>query len=73
MYDDEESHTPSILFIDAYDSFTHNIISLLATSLACKVRVIHIDSPGFDDDDALLEELSHYDAVVCGPGPGNHE
>lgn len=71
MYDDEESHTPSILFIDAYDSFTHNIISLLATSLACKVRVIHIDSPGFDDDDALLEELSHYDAVVCGPGPGN--
>jgi para-aminobenzoate synthetase len=61
----------SILFIDAYDSFTNNIISLLTASLSCSVRVIHIDSPGFESDDALLNELRHYDAVVCGPGPGD--
>jgi para-aminobenzoate synthetase len=64
-------HQPSILFIDAYDSFTNNIISLLTTALSASVRVIHIDSPGFETDNALRDELSHYDAVVCGPGPGN--
>jgi len=62
---------PSILFIDAYDSFTNNVISLLSTALACSVRVIHIDSPGFETDEALCNELKHYDAVVCGPGPGD--
>jgi para-aminobenzoate synthetase len=62
---------PSILFIDAYDSFTNNIISLLSTALACSVRVIHIDSPGFETEEALCNELRHYDAVVCGPGPGD--
>jgi para-aminobenzoate synthetase len=64
-------HRPSILFIDAYDSFTNNIISLLTTALACSVRVIHIDSPGFETDEGLSNELRHYDAVVCGPGPGD--
>lgn len=64
-------HRPSILFIDAYDSFTNNIISLLTTALACSVRVIHIDSPGFETDEAFCNELRHYDAVVCGPGPGD--
>jgi para-aminobenzoate synthetase len=62
---------PSILFIDAYDSFTNNIISLLTTTLTCSVRVVHIDSPGFETEGALCNELTHYDAVVCGPGPGD--
>lgn len=62
---------PSILFIDAYDSFTNNIISLLTTTLSCSVRVIHIDSPYFATDELLHDELRHYDAVVCGPGPGD--
>jgi para-aminobenzoate synthetase len=64
-------YRPSILFIDAYDSFTNNIISLLTAALGCSVRVIHIDSPGFETDEALRNELRHYDAVVCGPGPGD--
>lgn len=64
-------YRPSILFIDAYDSFTNNIISLLTTALTCSVRVIHIDSQGFETDEALRNELRHYDAVVCGPGPGD--
>lgn len=62
---------PSILFVDAYDSFTNNIVSLLTTTLSCSVRVIHIDSPELQSQDALRNELRYYDAVVCGPGPGN--
>lgn len=61
-----------ILFLDAYDSFTNNITSLLTTLLDAEVRVLVIDDPliheGFE---AFLHELRHYDAVVCGPGPGD--
>ncbi|PQE21584.1 aminodeoxychorismate synthase protein [Rutstroemia sp. NJR-2017a WRK4] len=65
---------PLILFIDAYDSFSNNIISLLETTLTASVRTVKIDDPILlDSDDALHEELKHYVAVVCGPGPGNPE
>ncbi|KAH6684721.1 ADC synthase [Halenospora varia] len=64
---------PLILFIDAYDSFSNNIISLLETTLHASVRTIKIDDPAFNTDEALHKELRHYDAVVCGPGPGHPE
>lgn len=67
------SHAPSILFVDAYDSFTNNIISLLTTTLHCSVRVLHIDTPLFPTEASLAEELRQYDAVVLGPGPGHPE
>lgn len=66
---------PNILFLDAYDSFSNNIVSLLATLLSAHVDVLPIDapelapeSPGFHAD--LRRKLDQYDAVVCGPGPG---
>lgn len=62
---------PLILFIDAYDSFSNNIISLLETTLNASVRTIQIDNPALGTDEALHEELRHYAAVVCGPGPGH--
>src|SRR5882757_3330635 len=62
---------PQILFIDAYDSFSNNIISLLETELDVSVRTIKIDDPSLADDAALHKELAHYVAVVCGPGPGH--
>lgn len=62
---------PRILFIDAYDSFSNNIISLLETELDVSVRTIKIDDPSLADDAALHKELAHYVAVVCGPGPGH--
>ncbi|PBP15790.1 aminodeoxychorismate synthase [Diplocarpon rosae] len=62
---------PSILFIDAYDSFSNNIISLLAITLQASIRTIHIDNPALATDNALHTELRHYEAVVCGPGPGH--
>ena len=64
---------PLILFIDAYDSFSNNIISLLETTLGVSVRTIKIDNPALASDAALHEELRHYAAVVCGPGPGHPE
>src|SRR5271168_353753 len=62
---------PLILFIDAYDSFSNNIISLLETTLNASVRTIRLDDPALATDTALHEELRHYVAVVCGPGPGH--
>jgi len=63
---------PLILFIDAYDSFSNNIISLFETTLDCSARRVKIDNPILlSSDSALYEELSHYAAVVCGPGPGH--
>ena len=64
---------PVILFIDAYDSFSNNIISLLETTLDASVRTIHIDNPALSSDSALHKELRHYAAVICGPGPGHPE
>ncbi|KAK4213328.1 Aminodeoxychorismate synthase [Rhypophila decipiens] len=65
-----------ILFLDAYDSFSNNITSLLATLLDVDVFVLPIDSPLLDPaspdfHERLRKELSHYVAVVCGPGPGS--
>ncbi|CAK7564806.1 MAG: hypothetical protein SEPTF4163_002707 [Sporothrix epigloea] len=60
---------PRILFLDAYDSFANNITALLATLLSADVHVLPIDAPL--SEDAFYTELSCYDAVVCGPGPGS--
>ncbi|KDN68203.1 putative aminodeoxychorismate synthase [Colletotrichum sublineola] len=69
---------PQILFLDAYDSFTNNIVSLLTTLLDADVHVLPIDTPLLDQksptfSDDFHRELSRYHAVVCGPGPGSAE
>ncbi|KAI1111965.1 aminodeoxychorismate synthase [Nemania sp. NC0429] len=66
---------PRILFIDAYDSFSNNIVSLLTTTLGVDVDVLPIDPPHLDPKsagfkDALRKQVRPYHAVVCGPGPG---
>ncbi len=61
---------PRVLFIDAYDSFTNNIISLLEEVLRVRVSVLKIDvekPPAWD----LRAIVRQFDAVVAGPGPGN--
>ncbi|TKA22683.1 hypothetical protein B0A50_07776 [Salinomyces thailandicus] len=63
---------PRILFIDAYDSFSNNITTLLKTHLQATVEVIRIDDPRFVfNDDAFLDFLNKFAAVVAGPGPGH--
>lgn len=58
---------PRVLFIDAYDSFTNNIISLLESNLEVKVTTIKIDD-SIHDFAAFLKPFA---AVIAGPGPGN--
>lgn len=65
-----------ILFIDAYDSFTNNIVALLRSILGAEVFVVRIDLSTLDDDVTWTEEqfvrnLAQFDAVVAGPGPGS--
>ncbi|KAK3351559.1 ADC synthase [Neurospora tetraspora] len=71
----EKKH--KILFLDAYDSFSNNITSLLTTLLDdVDVYVLSIDSPLLnpaspDFGQRFRRELAQYTAVVCGPGPGS--
>lgn len=58
---------PQVLFIDAHDSFTNNIISLLETQIGVQITLVHIDSPIPD----LSTFLKPFVAVVAGPGPGD--
>lgn len=56
---------PKILFIDAYDSFSNNIIDLIEGSLDVSVTKLKIDSH-------LPSDLyDSYAAVIIGPGPGS--
>ncbi|KAL4899707.1 hypothetical protein BDW74DRAFT_163175 [Aspergillus multicolor] len=59
----------SVLFVDAYDSFSYNVISMLEEVIGVTVTVIMIDAEWPDGN--MLEFLQHYDAVVLGPGPGD--
>jgi anthranilate synthase component 2 len=55
-----------ILFVDNFDSFTYNVVHLLAAQ--------GIEPEVVLNDDARLEDasvLDNYDALVVGPGPGN--
>ncbi|HEV2261874.1 MAG TPA: aminodeoxychorismate/anthranilate synthase component II [Candidatus Rubrimentiphilum sp.] len=54
-----------VLFVDNFDSFTYNIVHLLAEQ-GVTPDVMHNDDPRLDEK--LLEG---YDALVVGPGPGN--
>jgi para-aminobenzoate synthetase len=58
---------PRILFIDAYDSFSNNVISLIQSGLDVEVTVIKIDEK-LDD---LASFLRPFAAVIAGPGPGH--
>jgi anthranilate synthase/aminodeoxychorismate synthase-like glutamine amidotransferase len=54
-----------VLFIDNYDSFTYNVVHLLAAQGAPPDVILN-------DDEALVPELlARYRMLVVGPGPGN--
>jgi anthranilate synthase/aminodeoxychorismate synthase-like glutamine amidotransferase len=55
-----------ILFIDNFDSFTYNVVHLLAAQGDVEQDVV------LNDDARIKPELlEEYDALVVGPGPGN--
>lgn len=53
-----------LLFIDNFDSFTYNVVHLLAAAGAAPDVVLN------DDPRLRPELLDEYDALVVGPGPG---
>ncbi|CAG8318307.1 unnamed protein product [Penicillium salamii] len=63
------SSQKSILYIDAYDSFSYNVVAMLEETLSVKVTVITIDSQW--PDSHMNEFLQHFEAIVLGPGPGD--
>ncbi|KAM0246465.1 hypothetical protein ACHAQJ_010210 [Trichoderma viride] len=76
----DEGQSRRILFLDAYDSFTNNIVSLLKEALGddVLVHVLHMDLKTLHADpspdwtpEQFLARLPSFDAVVCGPGPGS--
>ncbi|KAH0548620.1 hypothetical protein GP486_007836 [Trichoglossum hirsutum] len=58
-----------ILFVDAYDSFSWNIVDLLQNLLSVEVFVIKTDAIFAEEE--FLGLLRCFDAVLVGPGPGN--
>ena len=67
---------PRVLFLDAYDSFSNNIVALVEQNADVEVVKIFIDDPllsksnASGDRAAFKEYLKGFDAVVAGPGPG---
>ncbi|KAJ5358510.1 uncharacterized protein N7496_010923 [Penicillium cataractarum] len=59
----------SILYVDAYDSFSYNVVAMLEETLGVQVTVMTIDSDWPDGN--MNEFLTHYEAIVLGPGPGD--
>lgn len=54
-----------LLFVDNFDSFTYNVVHLLASQGA------HVEVMLNDDPRLEASALGGYDALVIGPGPGN--
>lgn len=59
----------NVLYIDAYDSFSYNVVAMLEEVLDVRVSVMTIDSDWPDGN--MVEYLQHFEAVVLGPGPGD--
>lgn len=55
----------NVLFVDNFDSFTYNVVHLLAAQ-GVTPDVLLNDDPRLNED-----VLPRYDALVVGPGPGN--
>lgn len=65
----DTSPRKNILYVDAYDSFSYNVVAMLEEVLGAKVTVMMIDSEWPEGN--MTEFLQYFEAVVLGPGPGN--
>jgi len=65
--DARSQYQGSILYVDAFDSFSNNIVALLETTLNVRVTIIPANAPIAN----LPRTLACFDAVVLGPGPGD--
>lgn len=58
---------PRILFVDNFDSFSYNVVHLLASAGAAPEVLLN------DDLRLVPASLESFDALVVGPGPGRPE
>lgn len=67
------SGTNSILFVDAYDSFSNNIVALLYSCiLSADIVVVRIDTNIENEFRVDVERFVRgFQAIVLGPGPGH--
>jgi anthranilate synthase/aminodeoxychorismate synthase-like glutamine amidotransferase len=63
----EKAKSRRILFVDNFDSFSYNVVHLLAAAGAVPDLVLN------DDPRLKPELLDEYEALVVGPGPGRPE
>ncbi|EOA88453.1 para-aminobenzoate synthase [Exserohilum turcicum] len=66
---------PRILFLDAYDSFSNNIVALVKQNVDADVIKMFIDDPNLtkaneEGESAFVQYLRTFDGVIAGPGPG---
>lgn len=74
-----QGDSPRILFVEAYCSFSNNVISLIHRSISTSsspadIQVIKIDDPrfqGLTGEKYFCSYVQGFDAVVAGSGPGN--
>ena len=65
---------PRILFLDAYDSFSNNIVALVEQNVDAHVVKVFIDDPNLtkvktdEDRSAFTDYLKSFDGVIAGPG-----
>ena len=52
-----------LLIIDNYDSFTFNLVQLVAESKLCNYKVVK-------NDKITLKQVDKYDKILISPGPG---
>lgn len=60
-----------VLFLDAYDSFSNNIVALIENNTDAVVTKVYIDDKRWSTaGSSFAEYVQNFDAVVAGPGPG---
>ncbi|ORY10550.1 ADC synthase [Clohesyomyces aquaticus] len=65
------ARTGRILYLDAYDSFSNNIVAQVEQRTGARVVTIRIDDDRFIKDPmGFVDYLKNFDAVIAGPGPG---
>ncbi|MDP1842067.1 MAG: aminodeoxychorismate/anthranilate synthase component II [Sediminibacterium sp.] len=52
-----------ILVFDNYDSFTYNLVHLLA-------KITHLTIDVYRNDELPIEKVAQYDKIILSPGPG---
>ncbi|KAJ5491633.1 hypothetical protein N7539_003200 [Penicillium diatomitis] len=65
----EAPSAKNVLYVDAYDSFSYNVVAMLEETLDVRVTVITIDSDWPNGN--MNDFLRKFEAIVLGPGPGD--